>query len=1098
MREYHEVFGTKSLPPHVFALASDAYKAMCTNRTSQTIITSGESGSGKTENSKQVFRFLAEIAGVHSAGSSGTVTMQELLVHANPVLEAFGNAKTLRNDNSSRFGKLVNVHFDGSGKIIGATTRNYLLEKTRVSAPPSGERNYHAFYQLLSGLSGDEKSKRALKAVADHSLLTRSDCVSVDGMDDAEEWGITIKSMEMLGFAQAEIEMITDITAACLVLADAPIESDKAANVMYRDGVKISADEMKAHGDDPSKLGAAAKGVVASAAGLLGVDADALGAALISIQVRDTTNILSVRQAIANRDAFVQSVYSRMFDRMVERINGAAGDAADAMEGSKFIGVLDIFGFEIFQTNSFEQLCINYANEKLQRNFTTTTFHSEEGLYTEEGIDFEHIEYVDNGPTLELLDNSVVTKLGAARGTRGLFQILDEEVHLPKTTDQTLLQKLSVAFGSEAGKAGGHPMYSTDFKRPGLFTVRHYAGPVEYAVEGFLAKSEESISLGLVQATKASSKPLVSSLFTMQSARRSVVLDSAKGGAAGSKGKPTVGLKFTRQLNKLLETIEETEAHFIRCVKPNTTKSASAFEPKLTLEQLKYSGVFEAVEIRKKGYPFRLPHRQFAYRYACLLDAATAGGLDYSDGGLKATLQKMVASLLPTAPMLLKAADALAALSASRAGAAPPPPLSSFDTVNVKVGKGKTFYRAFESRCFELAREDAILPRLATICRYARGLICRGAKRRLRACKAELEAAAKAKQLARLEPALEAALVPQRGFYQKKALDFSLFLPNRAELTQLVADLREEERLEPSLAALCEADDLSTPGSESFEKLKAELIVGKRLKESLGREVPHLQAAECVVGLTDGVLEHDHERLGAAMASAVKLGYASKLQIAMEKAKAEASRLEDGKVIEAKLRGELASHTSTYNGKGGWDHSNIQTSSLQAAMDEGVAFPLVSKQGLALIAQAELSLQVRTCYNLSPGRFSRESLTYSCPPPFLALPPLLLLLAFPSPTLPTHMPLARPLLLPSLPSLPPSPHLPISPSPISPSPHLPISPSPHLPISPSPHLPISSSPHLPISPSPHLPISPPALSLSLVSLLFRCARFCSPTTGLGW
>ena len=963
MRDYYEAFGTKELAPHVFALASDAYKSLCMNHTSQTIVTSGESGSGKTENSKQVFRFLAEIAGVQTVNSTGeptgTVSLAELLVHSNPVLEAFGNAKTLRNDNSSRFGKLVNVHFDGSGKIIGATTRNYLLEKTRVAAPPQGERNYHAFYQLIAGLSPDDKSSRGLNTVAAHRLLSgRGVERSIEGVDDTEEWEFTKEAMEKLGFEPTEVSAIIDITAACLVLADATIESDKGsgAPAVWRDGVKVAAEETEKDGNDPSALSASSKEVLQVAAKLLGVDADELGTALISLKVRDTTNILSVTNARANRDAFVAGVYSKLFDRIVERINGAAGDAADDLtESSRFIGVLDIFGFEIFQTNSFEQLCINFCNEKLQRNFTETTFNAEEGLYTEEGISFEKIPYTDNTATLELLDlGGGAQKLGAARGARGILQILDEEVHLPNTTDATFLSKLQAAFGTTAGsKSGGHPAYTTDFKRPGLFTVSHYAGKVEYNPKGFLEKSEESIALGLVTACKNSSKPLVASLFTLASSRRSIVANDK-----GSR-KPTVGIKFSKQLAALVATIEETQAHFIRCIKPNTIKSPDAFEPKLTLEQLRYSGVFEAVQIRKSGFPFRLPHRQFAHRYSCVLPPSVSAGLNLSDGAIRATCEKMVKELLPTAKTLLEAEDKLAKASAERNSAAPPAPAVRVDLKDVRVGKGRTFYRAHENRVLELAREAAIVPRLRTMQRFALGLACRGAKRRLRAAKSELEAATQAMELHRMEAALTAATTPQRGFYQNKPLEFLLFLPNRQQLTQLVADLREEERLEPSLTALCSADDLAVPGSESYEKLKAELLVGKRLKEALGREVPHLAAAECVVGLTEGVLEHDHERLGAAMATATKLGYAEKLSVAMERAQAEAARLEAGKVVEAKLRAELTSHTSVYGGKGGWDHSGIQTSGLQAAHDEAIAFPLVSKQGVQLIADAALSLQLR-------------------------------------------------------------------------------------------------------------------------------------------
>ena len=565
-------------------------------------------------------------------------------------------------------------------------------------------------------------------------------------------------------------------------------------------------------------------------------------------------------------------------------------------------------------------------------------------MYTSEGIQFTHIEYIDNAAVLELID--AAPKPG--KPMRGLIHILDEEAHLPKTTDGTLLAKFNAAFGAAPGKKGsGHAAYATDFRRPTLFTIAHYAGAVTYTADHFLEKSVENVALGLVSALNGSSKPLVASLFTTMSSRRSVV--ASGGGGGGGSRKATVGLKFSKQLAKLIATIEATQPHFIRCIKPNSNKSASEFNTQLTLEQLRYSGVFEAAKIRKSGYPFRLSHRQFAHRYACVLTPAVSARLDFSEGAMRATVQTMLQAHLPTASELLKASAALSAA----AGA--PAPLA-VDLSEVRVGKTRTFFRARENRTLELAREAAILPRLGLLRRIGRGIIARGARRRLAAARDELAAAVDAKELVRLEAAYAAALAPQRAFYRGAPLDFPLYVPHAAEIAALIANLREEARVEPSLAELVAAPELT---GATYDQLRAELAVALRLREALGRAVPSLGAAECVVGMTDGVNEHDHERLSAALAAAEKLGLASRLAKPIERARAEIARLEGGKVLEQALRAELGSHGSVYNGKGAWDHAGMSTAGLQAALDAGLAHPLESKQGVALIAEARLTLVLR-------------------------------------------------------------------------------------------------------------------------------------------
>ena len=321
---------------------------------------------------------------------------------------------------------------------------------------------------------------------------------------------------------------------------------------------------------------------------LLEVEPGPLLGAMTSYKVREMRQTLTVSKAEKNRDAFTKAVFAQLFDWLVERINHAAsgggkggstgGGSAlqgtkDPLKGTKFIGVLDIFGFEIFETNSIEQLLINYANEKLQANFTKTTFENEEGMYLAEGIQFDHIEYADNAPVLQLIE-----------GKGGIVPMVDEESKLPNTSDKTLLEKLNASFAQ-----GKHPRYATSLKRGSedCFSVKHYAGDVLYAVTGFLEKSVDNISAELIAALKSSSAPVVAALFSLGSARdtnTSSAGASSSAFGAGKSRKPTVGAIFTRELKALVELLESTSSHFIRCIKPNATKSATAVDRRMVLE----------------------------------------------------------------------------------------------------------------------------------------------------------------------------------------------------------------------------------------------------------------------------------------------------------------------------------------------------------------------------------------------------------------------------------------------------------------------------------------------------------------------------------
>ena len=410
--------------------------------------------------------------------------------------------------------------------------------------------------------------------------------------------------MKQLGFAQGEIDCVCDVVAALLLLGNVEIDSDKSkGHSVFRDGQRVSSSDAS-NADDYAALvgGVASLGAISA---LLGVDNEAFAAALTSIQVRDTVNTLTVEKATKNRRRS-SLMYAKLFDCLVQRINGAAGEL-DVIDASpRSISVLDIFGFEIFELNSFEQLCINFANEKLQRNFTMTTFQAEEGS-TRARASSSSTSSTSTTSRCSTCSTRPAEPTGARRHP-------DPRRGGPPaaTTDATFLAKINAAFGSEPGKKGGHPAYSTDFKKPHLFTIAHYAGKVAYnSTTNFLEKSVENVALGLVKALKTSSKPLVASFFTMQSARKSVVAGSTE-----SSRKPSVGLKFTRQLDKLMGKIGETEAHFIRCIKP-TAKVGVGLRRAAPLEQL-VLGRLRGRRHPQERLPFRLPHRQFANRYSCI------------------------------------------------------------------------------------------------------------------------------------------------------------------------------------------------------------------------------------------------------------------------------------------------------------------------------------------------------------------------------------------------------------------------------------------------------------------------------------------------
>ena len=579
-------------PPHVFKVADDAFRRLCNTNKSQSIIISGDSGSGKTEATKHCLRYLARIsstnlelsASVESAKSEENIETKILMT--NPILEAFGNAKTIRNDNSSRFGKFIKIFFRESMQIEGASIDAYLLEKIRVVYQSENERNYHIFYQMLSQANANRPELRNCllgnKSPSDFNYLGNSRDYEVPTINDAADFEETIQAMKLLEFSESLIMTILEITSAVLYLGNISLVSGRNDDSFVAD-------------DPRSKEG------LRNAAKLLKVSEQALKEGMIKrkykVSGRIATSDIRIEDALKARDALAKTVYARLFYKLVELVNKGIHSKNRVARGSEqelIIGVLDIFGFEIFEKNSLEQLCINYTNEKLQQLFNLTTFKQEEELYAAEGIPFESVGHWDNQGVINLIG-------GRPGGQMGLFLLLDEELKLPGGNTKDL-------FGKYKGLKDNNFRVSYNKAIGDTITVEHYAGRVEYDISEFLDKNNDTLLLNLLELVLSSSDNFLQECFSEDA----TVLKSS---GSGGKLKRSVCTRFNTELRVLIDSLQRTGQHYIRCVKPNDLKAKNLFNPKRSYEQLLYAGVFEAVKIRKKGYPFNSLIQEFNNRY---------------------------------------------------------------------------------------------------------------------------------------------------------------------------------------------------------------------------------------------------------------------------------------------------------------------------------------------------------------------------------------------------------------------------------------------------------------------------------------------------
>nr|XP_027093892.1 myosin-6-like isoform X2 [Coffea arabica] len=566
------------LSPHPFAVADAAYRLMMNDGINQSILVSGESGAGKTESTKQLMRYLAYMGG--RAAAEGRTVEQQVL-ESNPVLEAFGNAKTVRNNNSSRFGKFVEIQFDDKGRISGAAVRTYLLERSRVCQVSDPERNYHCFYMLCAAPQEDLQRYKLGDPRSFH-YLNQTNCYMLDGVDDSKEYLATRKAMDIVGINADEQDGIFRVVASILHLG----------NIEFAKGKEIDSSVPK---DEKSWFH------LRTAAELLMCDAKALEDSLCKrvIVTRDETitKWLDPEAAVVSRDALAKVVYSRLFDWLVDKINSSIGQDPNS---KLLIGVLDIYGFESFKTNSFEQFCINLTNEKLQQHFNQHVFKMEQEEYTKEEINWSYIEFIDNQDVLDLIEK----KPG------GIIALLDEACMFPRSTHETFAQKLYQTFKN-----------NKRFSKPKLsrsdFTVCHYAGDVTYQTELFLDKNKDYVIAEHQDLLNASTCSFVAGLFP------------PTGDESSKQSKfSSIGSRFKQQLQSLLETLNGTEPHYIRCVKPNNLLKPAIFENQNVLQQLRCGGVMEAIRISCAGYPTRKPFYEFLDRFGILAPDVLDGSND--------------------------------------------------------------------------------------------------------------------------------------------------------------------------------------------------------------------------------------------------------------------------------------------------------------------------------------------------------------------------------------------------------------------------------------------------------------------------------------
>ncbi|XP_032683179.1 unconventional myosin-Va isoform X3 [Odontomachus brunneus] len=586
------------LEPHIFAVAEEAYTKLERENHDQSIIVSGESGAGKTVSAKYTMRYFATVG-----GSATETQVEKKVLASSPIMEAIGNAKTTRNDNSSRFGKFIEIQFNKNYHITGASMRTYLLEKSRVVFQANEERNYHIFYQMCS--AARRLPQLHLYDQERFYYLNQGNNPKIDGVDDLACFDETITALTMLGFTSRQQDDMLRILAAILHLGNVEISSRETKDA---DG-EVDTESSYISLSDRHLL---------TISELLGVDVSAMRKWLCHRKIISTREVflkpMNVEQANGARDALAKHIYAELFNWIVAGINDSL--QSQPSQAQYFIGVLDIYGFETFEVNSFEQFCINYANEKLQQQFNQHVFKLEQEEYLKEDIEWTFIDFYDNQPCIDLIE----TKLG-------ILDLLDEECRMPKGSDASWAEKLYAKCGK-----------SKHFEKPRFgataFLIHHFADLVRYESVGFLEKNRDTVIEEQVDVLRSGENKLLRKLFSdddpgttklvvphgqrvkVSAAQRSA--PSSEQNKQNKQNKKTVGSQFRDSLNKLMATLNATTPHYVRCIKPNDAKEAFEYSPVRAVQQLRACGVLETIRISAAGFPSQRTYSDFFQRYRCL------------------------------------------------------------------------------------------------------------------------------------------------------------------------------------------------------------------------------------------------------------------------------------------------------------------------------------------------------------------------------------------------------------------------------------------------------------------------------------------------
>merc|ERR1719264_2222386 len=659
-KKRHEV------PPHVFAITDIAYRSMLQDREDQSILCTGESGAGKTENTKKVIQYLAYVAASKPKGSShapasneGGLSWGELeqqLLKANPILEAFGNAKTVKNDNSSRFGKFIRINFDASGYIAGANIETYLLEKARIIRQAPDERTFHIFYQLLLGANQELKANSILETASNYTFMTKGG-VRVPGIEDVEEFAHTQNAMKVMGISDEDMTSIWRVISACLLFGNMEFKQERNSDQATLPDNTVA--QKVAH--------------------LLGIQVTDLTKAFLKPRIkvgRDyVTKAQTKEQVEFAIEAIAKATYERLFKWIVTRINRSLDRTK--RQGASFIGILDIAGFEIFELNSFEQLCINYTNEKLQQLFNHTMFILEQEEYQREGIEWKFIDFgLDLQPTIDLIEKPM-----------GIMALVDEECWFPKATDKSFVEKLVTSHSA-------HPKFmKSDFRGEADFSIMHYAGQVDYSAKKWLMKNMDPLNENVIQQLKVSQDPFIVNIWKDAEivGMAQQAMSDTQFGARTRKGMfRTVSQHYKDQLSKLMITLRNTNPNFVRCIIPNHEKRAGKINAKLVLDQLRCNGVLEGIRICRQGFPNRIPFQEFRQRYELLTPNVIPKG--FMDG--KKACEKMIEAL-------------------------------ELDPGLFRIGQSKIFFRAGVLAHLEEERDLRITDLVVKFQAYCRGLLAR-------------------------------------------------------------------------------------------------------------------------------------------------------------------------------------------------------------------------------------------------------------------------------------------------------------------------------------------------------------------------------------